>query len=294
MAEFFSLKGVKYMKMFSWKFFKFLPDKYYIKLKYFTTFNRFINLKNPQTFNEKIQWLKLNDRKKIYTKMVDKYEAKKIVSNTIGEEFIIPTIGIYDSFEQIDFNKIPQQFVIKCTHDCGSVFVIKNKNEMNFEEIKTIINKKMSNNYYYTSREWPYKNVKPRIIVEKYMGDNLSDYKIHCFNGKAKFILVCTDRKKNLKETFFSPNWEIMPFKRPNHSIDNTIKRPRNLRLMLELAEKLSKNNSFLRVDFYEVNGQLYFGELTFYPSSGFAKFDPEEWDKKIGDFLNIEHIRKE
>lgn len=274
------------MKIVSWKFFRIFSDKSYIRLKYFLTFKNRINLKNPRTFNEKIQWLKLYDRKSIYTKLVDKYEVKLIVSKMIGEEYIIPTLGIYDTFEQINFNDLPNQFVIKCTHDCGSVFVIKDKNNTNFDEIKKKLSQHLSVNYYKTSREWPYKDVKPRIIIEKYMGDNLSDYKIHCFNGSPKFILVCADRKKDLKETFFNLDWEIMPFKRPNHPTDSTIKKPLHLNLMIELSKILSDKNTFLRVDFYEINGKLYFGELTFFPSSGFVKFEPEIWDRKLGDML--------
>ena len=266
----------------------FLPDDLYLKLMYKLQFGMKLDLNNPKTFNEKLQWLKLNDRKNIYTLMVDKYEAKKYVAKVIGKEYIIPTINIYNNFDEINFDNLPDKFVIKCTHDSGGIVIANDKTKLDLQTTRKKINKSLKHNYYFSGREWPYKNVKPRIIIEKYMGDNLADYKIHCFNGKAKVILVCTDRLKNLKETFFDTEWNIMPFRRPNHDIDNAIKKTRNLALMIELAEHLSKNIPFLRVDFYEIDGKVYFGELTFFPASGFSKFDPEEWDKKMGDWLML------
>ena len=279
------------------KLFCFIPDNIFLKMMYRLILNEKCNIKNPKTFNEKLQWLKLYDRKDIYTTMVDKYEVKKYVSSVIGEKYIIPTLGIYNKFEDIDFDNLPSKFVIKCTHDSGGLVIVKDKLKLNIEAAKKIINKSLKRNYYYSGREWPYKNVKPRIIVEKYMEDendsSMHDYKIHCFNGKAKYILVCTDREEELKETFFDIEWNISPFKRPNHEIDKNIKKPSGLSSMIQLAEKLSKNIPFLRVDFYQINGKIYFGELTFFPAAGFAKFEPEEWDEKLGELIDLSVVKR-
>ena len=284
--------------IFKYLLFSLIPDKLFLKLKYRIKFKRSLNLKNPKTFNEKIQYLKLFDRRKVYTQMVDKYEAKKYVSNIIGDNYLIPTLGVYNNFDKIVVEDLPKKFVIKCTHDSGSTIVVKNKDEFNIEKIKNNICKRLNFNYYYMHREWPYKDVKPRIIIEQYMEDkrdkSMHDYKFFCFNGEPKYCLVCTDRDTNLKETFFDLNWNIAPFKRPNHAIDNTIEKPKNLKLMIELSRKLSKDLPFVRVDFYEINGKVYFGELTFYPASGFNKFEPEEWDKKLGDLIDLSMVKKD
>lgn len=283
--------------MQKYKLLKLIPDKTYIKIKYYIVFHKKIDLKNPKTFNEKINWLKLFDRKKEYIKMVDKYEVKNYVSKVIGEEHIIPTIGVYDRFEEINFEKLPNKFVIKCTHDSGGAILCKNKKFFDANEAKKKINFNLKNDYYYHAREWPYKYVKPRIIIEEYMEDKknkkIVDYKFFCFNGKANYCLVCSDREENLKETFFDFKWNLAPFKRKNHDIDNTLKKPDNLDLMINLAQKLSKKVPFIRVDFYEVNGNVYFGELTFYPASGLSKFEPEEWDLNLGNMIELPTDRK-
>ena len=269
---------------------KILSDINYLKLRYKITFHKKLNLDNPQTFNEKLQWLKLNDRKEIYTTMVDKYEAKKYVANIIGDEYIIPTIGIYNSFDEIDFNKLPNKFVMKCTHDSGGLVICKDKNKLDINEARKKINKSLKNNYYYGGREWPYKNVKPRIIIEKYMGSNLNDYKIFCFNGVPKYILVCSNRNGNFKNTdFYDVNWNLMPFTREKHQNNPIgISKPENLNEMLLIAEKLSKDIPFVRVDLYDIKNKIYFGEMTFYPSAGFEGFSPVEWDKKLGDMIKL------
>lgn len=275
--------------------FNFLDDKTYLKLKFKYTMNKKLNLENPETFSEKLQWLKLNDRKDIYTTIVDKQEVKKYIADYIGEEYIIPTLGVYNNFDDIDFDKLPDQFVIKCTHDSGGIVICKDKKQLDMKAARKKINKSLKRKYYYLGREWPYKNVKPRIIVEKYMKEaesqELNDYKFMCFHGKVKYILCCTDRQSSegLKLTFFDHNWNQMPFGRVNQSIaKKTVKKPYNLKKMIELAEKLSKDFPFIRVDFYESNKKIYFGELTFYPGSGFKKFTPEEWDYKLGNLINL------
>lgn len=271
-----------------------LPDTFFLKCRYKYVFNRKINLNNPLTFNEKLQWLKLNDRKDIYTNMVDKYEAKKYVSNIIGKEYIIPTIGIYNSFDEINFDMLPNQFVIKCTHDSGGIVICKDKSKLNVKKAKKKINKSLKTNYYWAGREWPYKNVKPRILIEKYMEDEkikeLRDYKFFCFNGICKCFKIDFDRQINHKANYYDKNGNLLEFGEiicpPDYY--KKIDMPKNLNKMIELAEKLSINNKFLRVDFYEINNKIYFGELTFYPASGFGKFTDEQWDLKLGEWIDL------
>jgi len=276
-----------------------VSDKTYLKAMYECLINKKLNLKNPQTFNEKLQWLKLYDRNPEYTTMVDKYLVKDYVSKKIGKEYIIPTLGIYDKFEEIDFEKLPDEFVIKPTHyggNCG-VFVIKNKNEMDKDKIKNQINSLLNKNLFDYGREWPYKNVKPRIIIEKYMEDKklkeLVDYKIYCFNGKAYYVMVCFDRMKGeTKFIYFDKDWNMKPeFSNDGlkYGKDVKIDKPKNLDKMFEFAKILSKDIPFVRVDFYECNGKLYFGELTFYPSSGFDDTRTLECKKYLDENLKID-----
>lgn len=271
-----------------------MSDCDYLKLRYKCTFNKELNLDDPSTFNEKLQWLKLNDRKKIYTNMVDKYEVKKFVSNIIGEKYIIPTLGIYDSVDEIDFESLPNQFVIKCTHDSGGLAICKDKKNFNTQEAVIKINKSLKKNYYYSGREWPYKNVKPRIIVEKYMEDDeiseLRDYKFFCFNGEPKIFKIDFNRYTNHQANYYNIDGNLLKFGERvcPPDFNKKIAMPKNLTTMIKFARKLSRDIPFLRVDFYETNGNIYFGELTFFPASGFGKFEPEEWDKKIGEWLVI------
>lgn len=295
-------KIIKYIKkpsnvllyLMNKNFFKWIPDEKYITIKYKLEMNQKLNLKEPKTFNEKLQWLKLYDRNPEYTKMVDKYEAKKYVADIIGQEYIISTLGVWDKFEDIEFDKLPKQFVLKPTHTSGNVFICKDKEKINYKQLRKMINKWLKRDYYLVHREWPYKNIKPKIIAEQYMVDDsgmkLKDYKFFCFNGIAQTILVCSNRNGSFKNTnFYDINWNLQPFTREKHKNSNEqIKKPKNLDEMITVAEKLSKDIPFVRVDLYEINGKVYFGELTFYPSSGFEGFEPEEWDKKLGDMLEL------
>lgn len=270
-----------------------ISDRKYIELKYEVIMGKKLNLDKPKTFNEKLQWLKLYDRNPNYTNMVDKYEAKKYVSKIIGEDYIIPTFGIYNKFEDIDFKELPNQFVVKPTHTSGNIYLCKNKNEINYKKLKKIINGWLKRKYYYIHREWPYKNVKPRIIIEKYMQDknfneDLKDYKFFCFNGKVKMILVCSNRFSNLNKTFFDENWKIFDFQEGNHGRDESIKKPINFEKMKELSEQLAQNLSFVRIDFYDINGKIYFGEITFFPSAGFEKFNPDKYDEFFGKMIKL------
>lgn len=253
-----------------------------------------LNLDNPQTFNEKLQWLKLYDRRPEYTQMVDKYEAKKYVANIIGEEYIIPTLAVYDCAEDIDFDALPNQFVLKCTHDSGGIVICKDKTKFDREAAIKKLSHGLKANYFYQNREWAYKNVKPRIIAEQYMTNfckELEDYKIHNFNGKPRVILHCRDRYKEtgLTEDFYSCDWEHLNVKRPDHeNASKSAERPKELDEMLCLSELLAKNIPFVRSDFYSINHKAYFGELTFFPASGMKAFIPTEWDFKFGEWINL------
>lgn len=271
-----------------------LSDMTYLKLNYYILIRKKLDLDNPKTFNEKLNWLKLYDRKPIYSTMVDKYEAKIYFANIIGEKYIIPTLGVYDKFEDIDFDKLPNQFVIKCTHDSGGLVICKDKCKLDVSMARKKINKLLKKNYYYQCREWPYKNVTPRIIIEKYMNDSnnddLRDYKFFCFNGEPKYMKVDFDRQTNHRANYYDMNFKLQHFGEmvcpPDYN--KKIEKPQNFDTMVEFARKLSKDIPFLRADFYNIDGKIYFGELTFYPAAGLGKFIPEEWDLKLGKLLNL------
>ncbi len=270
-------------------------DEMFLRLKWRIMMDYPLDLNNPKTFNEKLQWLKLYDRRPEYIQMVDKAEAKKYVASIIGEDHIIQTLAIYDSVDKIDFDSLPNQFVLKCTHDSGGVVICKDKRKLDLEKTKKKLSIGLKTNFFYQTREWPYKNVRPRIIAEKYLenkgDDGLTDYKIHNFNGVPKLILVCKNRYKEsgLTEDFFTCGWEHINLKRPNVNNDDVaIKRPPLLEDMLNLSRKLSQGTKFVRTDFYTMNDKIYFGEITFYPASGFKQFEPFDWDRKLGDWLMI------
>ena len=270
------------------------PDEKYIKRKFKAKLGYSLNLDNPQTFNEKLQWLKLHDRKPIYTTMVDKYEVKKYVASIIGEEYIIPTLGIWDSFDEIDFDSLPNQFVLKCTHDSGGLVIVKDKSEFDKRKALKQIEKSLKTNYYYLGREWPYKNVKPRIIAEAYMEDRgtseLRDYKFFCFGGVAKCYKVDFDRFIEHRANYFTLDGELMRLGEEicPPDFEKYIPRLTILDKMKELAETLSKGHPFLRADFYDVDGKIYFGELTFFPASGFGKFIYEGNDELLGSWIEL------
>jgi hypothetical protein len=268
-------------------------DNFFLKIKFYLIFKKKLNLKNPQTFNEKLQWLKLYDRNPIYTYMVDKVEAKKHVASIIGKDYIIPTLGVYDKFEDINLEQLPNQFVLKTTHDSGGVILCNNKIDFDFKFAKKKITKHLKKNPYYFTREWPYKNLKPRIIVEKYLVDEsrkeLKDYKFFCFDGQVKFIQVDYNRFTNHTRNIYNLNWELQNFKieYPNDK-SHIIDAPKKLDKMILLANELSKNIPHLRVDLYYNNDEIFFGELTFFHGSGTEKFSPDIWDYTFGSFINI------
>lgn len=275
----------------------YLKDSTYLRFQYYSKLGKRLNLKNPQTFNEKLQWLKLHDRKPEYTTMVDKVEVKKWVADKIGEEYIIPTLGVWERPEDIDFDSLPDQFVLKTNHDSGGVVICKNKANFDKEAAKQKLTASLKRDFYKYGREWPYKNVKPRILAEKYISSdivdsdgNIPDYKLMSFNGEVRYTFTVTGRgsAEGLKVTFFNNDWERMPFERHYPASDIPLRCPENFDKMKELAETLSKNIKFVRVDFYETDNKIYFGEMTFYPGCGYEEFTPEEWDYKLGELIKI------
>lgn len=271
-----------------------IPDKIFLTLKYYKNLGKFPNWNNPVTFNEKLQWLKLYDRRPIYTQMVDKFEAKKYVANIIGEEYIIPTLGVWEKGEDINFDSLPNQFVLKTTHDSGSIVICKDKNVLDKKSAISTMNKSLKRNFYATTREWPYKNVKPRIIAEQYMVDEsgieLKDYKFFCFNGEPKILKVDFNRFVKHQANYYDLDWNLLPFIEHGYPSDPNfiIKKPNNLHKMIDIAQKLSQDIPFVRIDFYNINEDIYFGEITFYPYSGVKNFIPKEWNFKIGNLIKL------
>lgn len=275
-----------------------ISDKLYLSLLYRRVLDKKMHWDNPCTFNEKLQWLKIYNRRNEYTQMVDKIAVKKIVAEKLGEKYIIPTLGVWDDFDDIDFSILPDRFVLKCNHDSGSICICKNKNTFDIAEARKKMRKGLKQNLYWAGREWPYKDVKPRILAEKFMEDeggdgDLKDYKLMCFNGKVYCTFVCSERFEGsgLKVTFFDRDWKRLSFERHYPSSEKVIFKPVHYYEMIRLAEELSKNIPFVRSDFYEINGQLYFGELTFYPGSGLEAFTPPEWDRRLGELIKLPHI---
>ena len=273
-------------------------DATYLKICYRLRVHKRLNLENPQTFGEKMQWMKLFNRRPEYTRMVDKYEAKAYVSKIVGEKYVIPTIGIWDVPEEINWDELPEKFVLKTTHGGGNVGVVICRNKETFDKSKAIKNlkKSLKQDIYRDLREWPYKNVKKRIIAEPLLEDNsvntsgLIDYKFFCFDGDPKCCQVISGRNERMTVDFFDNKWRHQNFHEPkNYSFaDKDIIVPKSHELMLELASKLSKGHPFLRVDFYEINGHPFIGELTFFPTSGWGGFSPEEWDYKFGSWIKL------
>ena len=272
---------------------KCIPDRLYIQLLFFRHLHKRINLEQPKAFNEKLQWLKLYDRNPEYTKMVDKYAVKQYVSEKIGSEFIIPTLGVWDNPEDINFSDLPDRFVLKWNHDSGSIVICTDKSILDRREAVSRLKSRQKFSGFWYAREWPYKDVVPKVIAEKYIEDSsgyLNDYKLMCFNGKVRCSFVCTDRFSGdgLKVTFYDRSWNQMPFSRHYPVSDMPVPRPKNYDALVHLAEKLSEGIPFVRVDFYDVNDRVYFGEMTFYPGSGLEEFDPEKWDYVLGSWLEL------
>ena len=273
------------------------PDALYLRLMYYFQTGKRLHLKHPKTFNEKLQWLKLHDRKPEYSTMVDKYAAKEYVAKIIGEEYIVPTLGVWDNPEEIVWDKLPRQFVLKTTHGGGSKGVIICRDKEKLDKAKAIsdLHAAMKRNLYKNYREWPYKIVKPRVIAEEYLSgegeeNGIKDYKFLCFNGIPLYCVVMSDRWSDFSNDFFDMDWNRLPVSVKGIPCAQTPpSKPHRFEIMRQLATKLSSGHPHLRVDFYEVNAKVYFSELTFYSSSGFGQFTPEEWDEIWGNHIIVD-----
>ncbi|MBR4006592.1 ATP-grasp fold amidoligase family protein [Fibrobacter sp.] len=276
-----------------------IPDSLYLKYRFKKLMGCPLNLQNPQTFNAKLQWLKLHDRQPQYSQLVDKYSAKKWAADKIGPQYIIPTLGVWSHFEEIDFDKLPNQFVLKCTHDSGSYVICKDKASFDVLTAKNKLSKALKTNFYYSNGEWPYKNVSPRIIAEQYMEDRngaFVDYKFSCFNGVVDCVMVCLDRHLNdVKFYFFDRDWNLkrLNVRGKNAPEGFSIPKPSCMDEMFEIAAKLSKDIPFVRVDLFECDGKIYFGEMTFYPDSGFDANLLPETDEYFGQLIDLSKITR-
>lgn len=252
-----------------------------------------LNLRNPKTFNEKLQWLKLYEHNPLMTICADKVAVREYIKEKIGEEYLIPCLGIYDNPDDIDFDKLPKKFVLKVNWGSGQNIIVKDKTKLDVDNTKKQLSEwiKFENNHYFNFFEWPYKNIKPQIIAEKYMdfGPDIMDYKIMCYNGTPKNLFVCSERNTELKVTVFDLNWKRLPFIRKYHPASTKIlTKPKLLNKMVEFSKIITAPFTFVRVDFFYYNNKLYIGELTFFPGAGYEPFKPRKWDKKLGDLLKL------
>lgn len=281
------------------KFSKYLNDEQFLRYIFRIVMGKRLDLKNPTSYNEKLQWLKLYDRNPLYTKLVDKVAVKDYVASIIGNEYIIPTLKVYKSPEEVRIEDLPERFVLKTNHDGDSlgVFVCKDKKNFDFNKAISILSKNLQHNYYYTGREWPYKNVNPVIFAEEYKEDEfgeLRDYKFFCFNGVVKALFVATERSVgHVKFDYFDRDFNHLDFTQSHPMSNVTLKKPDNFEKMIELAERLSRGLPHVRIDLYNCNGKIYFGEMTFYHYGGMIKFHPEEWDYKFGSWLQLPKYKR-
>lgn len=270
-----------------------LPDEFFTKVRFKLTMGYWMDFNNPQTYNEKLQWLKLNDIHPEFTKLVDKIDAKEYIAKKVGKQYIIPTIATWNSVDEINWDTLPNQFVIKSTNDSGGVVVCKDKSRLNIQQARKKLKKLGKRDYSQISKEYPYKAVPHRFIAEEYMEDEsgfeLKDYKIFCFDGKAKFLFVATGRQSNdIRFDFFDIEYNHLPVINGHPNADSIPPKPVNFDKMIDLAEQISNGMRHVRVDLYNINGKIYFGELTFFHWSGIVPFEPFEWDVKFGEFLKL------
>lgn len=272
-----------------------LPDKVYCTLAFRGELGYRLDLKTPTTFNEKLQWLKLYDHNPMYAGLVNKLSAKEIVGKRIGYNHIVKTYGSWEKADDISFDELPNSFVLKCNHDQGSVILVPDKKKLDKNEVISNLNYKLRRNLYYGTREYPYKKIPPRVFAEAYLGDSIIDYKFYCFNGSPKF-LYCGQgltEDHSLKIDFYDLTWNLMPFYREDYNRLGKVPKPKHLEEMIEIARILSKNVPFVRIDLFEVGGNIYFSEFTLYPASGFMPFVPIEYDRIVGDWLELPTIQR-
>lgn len=293
-ARFITNKEYRFVILTGWGLKRKMPAEAFLKRMYSIQMGRELDLENPQTYTEKLQWLKLYDHRPEYTTMVDKYEVKRYVADKIGPQYVIPLLGVWERVEDIDFSGLPSQFVLKTTHDSGGIVVCKDKRTLDVDAAKKKLAHFLQRVYYDYNREWPYKNVKPRIIAEAYMEDSrqgeLRDYKFFTFGGEPKVLYIAQGRGTGEPTVadFFDMEFNHLPFTIDHDMAAVLPEKPVNFELMKTLAAKLSQGTPQLRVDFYEVDGRVYFGEMTFFHCSGMAPFHPEQWDRTFGDWVTL------
>ncbi len=276
-----------------------VPDEPHLKAMFRGTVGEKLDLNNPKTFNEKLQWLKLHDKNPLYNTLVDKYRVKPWVADRIGEEHVTRTYAMWENVEDIDISRLPERFVLKTNHDCGGVAICRDRNTFDLDAAKRKLSKHLKTNYFWRTREWPYKDVRPCVFAEEYLDpdegkSDLYDYKLFRFSNGRLVTLAMTDRFTDgvLSKTFFDEEWHALPISEGGHPMRTELGRPAAFEQMKAMADRLGEGFSFVRVDFYESAGNLYFGEMTFYPNSGFEHFEPSGWDRKFGDWIDLEKIR--
>ena len=279
---------------------RFLPDKVYIQLYYFAKYRKLCNISNPRTYNEKIQWLKLHDRNKLYPTIVDKVKVKDYVGKKIGFHHIIPTIATWRKAEDIDFDSLPDSFVLKTNHNSGDIVICKDKSSFNKQQAIMKLKQSLKENFYENGREWPYKEVERLILCEKYLVDTrtneLRDYKFFCFNGSVKLFKIDFDRSYDHHANYYDREGAMLPFGEVAcpPKLDNKIEVPDEIHEMIKLAERLAEGFPLIRIDFYLADGAIYFGEMTLYPASGFGKLTSPEWEERLGEWIQLPQLKTE
>lgn len=274
----------------------FIPDRVYLKCLYKIKTGRTLHIDNPKTYSEKINWLKIHDHNPLYTKLVDKYEVREYVKEKIGDEYLFPLLGVWDRFEEIDFNTLPERFVLKCTHDFGSVIIVNDKNTLDINAARTEINNELRYNFYYRGREWAYKNVKPRIIAEKNMQNGqtrLTDYKFFCFGGKVQYMFIAQGRGTDLRFDFFDRDFNHLSVKNGVPNADILPTKPKCYDEMIRLSELLANGINNVRIDLYDIEDKPYFSEMTFYHNGGMVAFNPYDIDVEMGKYFILEPFRE-
>lgn len=272
----------------------FFSDKTYILITGYIKTRRIVNIKNPITFYDKMQYLKINNKFKEYRRYVDKYKVREFVASEIGEEYLVPLLGVYKSFYEIDFDILPEKFILMTNHSCGRNFICRNKEEINKKKLKKDFTKWLKEDFYYRFRESQYKGIKPLILCEEYLQDKsggLIDYKFICSNGEPKYIQIDIDRYDDHKQKYYDLEWNELNWSYGFDKYKGEIEKPKNLNEMIEIAKKLSSRFQFVRVDLYLVENKIYFGELTFSPGAGLLIFKPEEINEVVGNYININFI---
>ncbi|MDU2201796.1 MAG: ATP-grasp fold amidoligase family protein [Anaerococcus hydrogenalis] len=280
-----------------------IDDSLYLETKYKIYMKTNLNLSDPKTFNEKLQWLKIHNRKPEYTMLADKYKVREYISKKIGEEFLIPLLGVRDNPNEIDFDSLPNKFVLKCNHNSGlGMCICKDKSNLNIKKVKRNLRRGLKQDYYITGREWPYKNIQRKIIAEKYMvndsnSNEFTDYKFFCFNGYVDCVMVCLDRNSgDPKFYFFDKDWKLKRLNKRGKEApkDFTIPKPKCIDDMFDIASRLSEGFPFVRVDLYQSYGKIYFGEMTFYPDSGFDNNILKESDDYLGNLIDLSLVKND